>query len=149
GMSRKARLARKRARLRQIPLAAAWPPRRGELTVTMSVGQWDGLLQGTYDAGAMLLELDDSETPVAAYQGLPPEVNGGRRAVRARIGRAGRGERRPCREHERHDARLGRRRPQGAARGRRRGGQACRPGEGRAGPVWGSHVRQGPQRGWP
>jgi hypothetical protein len=74
-MSYKARLGRQRRQLREIPLAVAWPPRRGELTVTMSVGQWDGLLQGAYDAGAMLLELDDSETPVAAYQRLPPEVN--------------------------------------------------------------------------
>jgi hypothetical protein len=34
----------------------------------MSVGQWDGVLAGMYQAGAVLLELDDDERPLAAYQ---------------------------------------------------------------------------------
>jgi hypothetical protein len=36
--------------------------------VTMSVGQWDMLLQGAYERGWTLLELDDDEMPVAAYR---------------------------------------------------------------------------------
>jgi hypothetical protein len=36
--------------------------------VTMSVGQWDMLLQGAYGRGWTLLELDDDEMPVAAYR---------------------------------------------------------------------------------
>jgi hypothetical protein len=36
--------------------------------ITMSEGQWDGLLQAAYDTGAILLELDRKERPVRAYQ---------------------------------------------------------------------------------
>jgi hypothetical protein len=35
--------------------------------MTMSIGQWDALLQGGYDVGFVLLELDDDEQPIAAY----------------------------------------------------------------------------------
>jgi hypothetical protein len=38
------------------------------VTVTMSPGQWDKLLQAAYDAGHTLLELDDFENPVRAYR---------------------------------------------------------------------------------
>jgi hypothetical protein len=54
--------------LYEIPLSSAVPFRVGEVTVTMSIGQWDAVLQGMYDAGCVLLELDDEERPVAAYQ---------------------------------------------------------------------------------
>jgi hypothetical protein len=53
--------------LRQIPLADGWL-KAGEVTVTMSVGQWDSILAASYDAGFVLLELDDDERPVRAYQ---------------------------------------------------------------------------------
>ncbi|MEX2119580.1 MAG: hypothetical protein WD847_08295 [Pirellulales bacterium] len=33
----------------------------------MSIGQWDQLLAGAYEAGWYLLELDDNEQPVAVY----------------------------------------------------------------------------------
>jgi hypothetical protein len=36
--------------------------------VTMSIGQWDGLLAAAYGGGAVLLELDDNETPIKAYR---------------------------------------------------------------------------------
>lgn len=36
--------------------------------VTMSVGQWDSLLQNAYDRGWILLELDDRERPIRAYR---------------------------------------------------------------------------------
>lgn len=58
----------KRPILRKIPLSSAIPFRPGELTVTMSAGQWDALLEAAYRSGAVLLELDDAERPVAAYQ---------------------------------------------------------------------------------
>jgi len=40
----------------------------GGLFVTMSPGQWDALLSTAYDTGATLLEIDDKEQPVKAYQ---------------------------------------------------------------------------------
>jgi len=40
----------------------------GVITVTMSLGQWDTILAVAYDQGCVLLELDDGERPVAAYQ---------------------------------------------------------------------------------
>jgi hypothetical protein len=36
--------------------------------ITMSVGQWDGLLKSSYDRNMILLELNDDEMPVAAYR---------------------------------------------------------------------------------
>jgi hypothetical protein len=75
-MSRKSRQDRQRRRLREIPLAEdlrlAQP---GRCTMTMSVGQWDTWLEVAYDQGFVLLELDDNEVPVAAYQRQAPEVN--------------------------------------------------------------------------
>jgi hypothetical protein len=40
---------------------------RGQLTVTMGEGQWDGTLQAAYDAGALLVELDGQKKVVAVY----------------------------------------------------------------------------------
>jgi hypothetical protein len=56
-----------RPELRAIPLADGFL-KDGEVTVTMSVGQWDSLLAASYEAGFVLLELDDDERPVRAYQ---------------------------------------------------------------------------------
>lgn len=36
--------------------------------MTMSVGQWDGLLSAAYEAGFILLELDANEQPVNSYR---------------------------------------------------------------------------------
>ncbi|MFO7555301.1 MAG: hypothetical protein R6W88_08870 [Desulfobacterales bacterium] len=36
--------------------------------MTMSRGQWDGLLATAYESGHVLIELDRNETPVKAYQ---------------------------------------------------------------------------------
>ena len=57
-----------RPTLREIPLAEAIPLKPGELTVTMSQGQWSRVLQAAYDSGCVLLELDDQERPARAYQ---------------------------------------------------------------------------------
>ena len=38
------------------------------LLVTMGEGQWDDLLRQCYDAGWVLLEVDDNEQPVRAYR---------------------------------------------------------------------------------
>ncbi len=38
------------------------------LSVTMSPGQWDTLLQCAYDLGATVLEMDANEQPVRAYR---------------------------------------------------------------------------------
>lgn len=53
--------------LREIPLADG-VLKAGEVTVTMSIGQWDVFLANSYEAGFILLELDENEEPVAAYQ---------------------------------------------------------------------------------
>jgi hypothetical protein len=57
--------------LRAIPLADGWL-KAGEVTITMSVGQWDPTLANAYEAGFILLELDDDERPVRAYQKAAP-----------------------------------------------------------------------------
>ncbi len=40
----------------------------GTHVVTMNTGQWDTLLSTAYEQGWILLELDDDERPVRAYQ---------------------------------------------------------------------------------
>ena len=57
-------------RLAQVPLASVWPPRpdEGHCFATMSIGQWDTMLQAAYDVGFTLLELDDEENIVRAYR---------------------------------------------------------------------------------
>lgn len=57
----------KRPVLNEITLDGGTILKRG-LIVTMSVGQWDGLLAAAYDRGATLLELDDDEMPIKAYR---------------------------------------------------------------------------------
>jgi hypothetical protein len=54
--------------LREVPLREAWPPRPGELTVTMRKDQWGALLTAAYEAGATLLEVDEREQPVRAFR---------------------------------------------------------------------------------
>ena len=55
--------------LRPFPLDEVLPlGRPGQLVMTMSVGQWDGMLSAAYTAGFILLELDENETPVRAYR---------------------------------------------------------------------------------
>jgi|APIni6443716594_1056825.scaffolds.fasta_scaffold453496_2 hypothetical protein len=57
----------KRPVLNEIPLDGAAILKRG-LTVTMSIGQWDKLLEAAYVGRATLLELDDDETPIRAFR---------------------------------------------------------------------------------
>jgi len=45
--------------------------------MTMSIGQWDGMLSAAYEAGWTLLELDVDERPLRAYRLKKPEPNGG------------------------------------------------------------------------
>jgi hypothetical protein len=47
------------------------PLRPGCCYLTMSQNQWDATLHAGYDAGWILLELDDDERPVAAYRRPP------------------------------------------------------------------------------
>jgi hypothetical protein len=58
--------------LRPFPLAEAMAALLGgvpgTLVVTMSEGQWDGVLSAAYSTGWILLELDENETPVKAYR---------------------------------------------------------------------------------
>jgi hypothetical protein len=64
-----------REQLRRIPLTDALSFKPGTMTLTMSIGQWDTMLQVGYDLGFVLLELDDNEVPIAAYQRPPAEAN--------------------------------------------------------------------------
>jgi hypothetical protein len=52
--------------LNEVPLVLDFS--LSTITVTMSIGQWDGLLQAAYDYGANVLELDDNEKPVHLYR---------------------------------------------------------------------------------
>jgi hypothetical protein len=49
--------------------------RPGTVTLTMSEGQRGTLLQAGYDLGFVLLELDQDERPVRAYQRPDPSRN--------------------------------------------------------------------------
>jgi hypothetical protein len=69
------RQTKARPHLRQVPVASVFPPRPGDCLITMSVGQWDALLAQTYKQGWTLLELDDDEQLVAAYQRPDVERN--------------------------------------------------------------------------
>lgn len=57
-----------RPTLCEIPLSEAVPLKVGEVTITMSIGQWDALLYASYQSGYILLELDGDERPVRAFQ---------------------------------------------------------------------------------
>jgi hypothetical protein len=57
-----------RPNLKEIELENVGLFKPGLITITMSQGQWDGLLSAAYDSGHTLLELDDNEIPVAAYR---------------------------------------------------------------------------------
>jgi hypothetical protein len=58
--------------LRPLPLADAMKALTGGgpggLVITMGEGQWDGILSAAYENGWILLELNDAEVPVRAYQ---------------------------------------------------------------------------------
>jgi hypothetical protein len=60
-----------RADLHEVPLevtlARLWQRRAG-VVITMSIGQWDSFLAAGYAQGCVLLELDDDEYPIRAYQ---------------------------------------------------------------------------------
>lgn len=56
----------KRPILSETPMGGIFD--KPQVIVTMSPGQWDGLLAAAYDRGAVLLELDDGEKPIRAYQ---------------------------------------------------------------------------------
>jgi hypothetical protein len=40
----------------------------GQRVMTMTEGQWDGLLSAAYEQGWILLELDADDRPVRAYR---------------------------------------------------------------------------------
>jgi hypothetical protein len=64
-----------RPRLRRVELAGVLPLGPGLAYVTMSPGQWDSLLAAADSVGWVLLELGESEEPVAAYQRPPVTWN--------------------------------------------------------------------------
>jgi len=56
----------KRPVLNEIPLSEV--KCQASIIITMSPGQWDGLLASSYEAGFVLLELDENERPIRAYR---------------------------------------------------------------------------------
>ena len=56
-------------KLNEVPLHTTMSP--STINITMSSGQWDGLLQAAYLAGHNLIEVDENEIPVKAYRKLP------------------------------------------------------------------------------
>lgn len=56
--------------LNEIPLSDALGVRPLRI-VTMSCGQWDTALAALYDAGWVLLELDEDEQPRRAFRKAP------------------------------------------------------------------------------
>lgn len=64
-------MSKRRPDLFEIPVADAVGALTGgkpAVVVTMSEGQWDSFLGAAYAQGFILLELDDDEIPVRAYQ---------------------------------------------------------------------------------
>ena len=55
----------KRPVLNEVELESA---KTCKLIITMSPDQWDALLDEGYNCGALLLEIDQNEQPVRAYQ---------------------------------------------------------------------------------
>jgi len=62
----------KRPELNEVPLSTITD--KPSVIITMSTGQWDRFLQAAYDYGHTLLELDENEIPVKAYQ-KPPDIS--------------------------------------------------------------------------
>lgn len=59
---------KKRPKLNEISLEGIFQNLKGKMICTMSEGQWDVPLDVFYKNGAILLELDDNEMPVRAFQ---------------------------------------------------------------------------------
>jgi len=59
-----------RPKLNQIPIEKVWLVKEGlaQGFMTMSIDQWDYLLQLAYDDDWILLEVDDNEMVVKAYR---------------------------------------------------------------------------------
>lgn len=57
----------KRPALNEVPLRADVLNKPG-VSITMSAGQWDGLLQAAYDVGCTLIEIDQNGKPARAYR---------------------------------------------------------------------------------
>lgn len=67
----------KRPVLHKIPLAAVLPIGEGHyrgFVITMAQGQWDNTLASYYASGDVLLELNASGEPSAAYQKPSPKA---------------------------------------------------------------------------
>jgi hypothetical protein len=61
-----------RADLHEVPLDSVWPPKAGQIVLTISVGQALSMIHRIgYEQGFYLLELDDHEIPIRAYHKGP------------------------------------------------------------------------------
>jgi hypothetical protein len=66
-------MKRKRPELIEIQRGGNARIQPGQCCITMSVGQWDTMLEACYDLGWRLIELDKNEKLVAIYQREPAQ----------------------------------------------------------------------------
>lgn len=60
-----------RPKLTAIPVATVWPPKPGQMTVTIEEGEWNIIIEICYAAGWVLIEVDEQEQVIRAYQKRP------------------------------------------------------------------------------
>lgn len=59
---------RNRPLLNEIPLTSLSLGGKSGLIITISKNQWDSLIQGIYERGGVLLELDHKDRPIRAFR---------------------------------------------------------------------------------
>ena len=57
-----------RPNLNEIPLDSSWPLPSASMSMTIDMGAWDGIIEGAYNAGFVLIELDQHNRPIRAFQ---------------------------------------------------------------------------------
>jgi hypothetical protein len=57
-----------RPKLNEIPLSSAVPIRQGTISMTIDVGAWDKWIENAYNMGSVLIEMDQHERPIRAFQ---------------------------------------------------------------------------------
>lgn len=64
-------MAYERPRLTPVPVSLVWPPRPGQLTACMERGEWSILFSVFYEVGWVLIEVDEENQILHAYQKRP------------------------------------------------------------------------------
>ena len=64
-----------RPKLNEVYLHQAWPPKPGQMIMTMDPGAWDKLLEAAYNDGWFLIAMRNNK-PVRAYRKPAHEIRG-------------------------------------------------------------------------